>query len=35
MKNKDEWEAPSHEEQQLMVMKAEIEKMKQKKVQGQ
>jgi hypothetical protein len=36
MKNKDEWEAPSQEEQQLMVMKAEIEELKQKKTsQGQ
>jgi hypothetical protein len=32
MKNKDKWEAPSQEEQQLMVMKAEIEEMKQKKL---
>jgi hypothetical protein len=36
MKNKNECEAPSHKEQQLMVMRAEIEEMKQKKsVQGQ
>jgi hypothetical protein len=36
MKNKDEWEAPSQEEQQLMVMKAEIKELKQKKTsQGQ
>jgi hypothetical protein len=31
MKNKDEWEAPSQEEQQLMVMRAEIEELKNKK----
>jgi hypothetical protein len=31
MKNKDEWEAPSQEEQQLMVMRAEIEELKHKK----
>jgi hypothetical protein len=36
MKNKNEWEAPSQEEQQLMVMRAEIDKLKQKKpAQGQ
>jgi hypothetical protein len=27
MKNKDEWEVPSQEEQQLMVMRAEIEEL--------
>jgi hypothetical protein len=36
MKNKNEWEAPSQEEQQLMVMRAKIEEMKQTKAaQGQ
>jgi hypothetical protein len=36
MKNKNEWEAPSQEEQQLMVMRAEIDELKQKKpAQGQ
>jgi hypothetical protein len=36
MKNENKCEAPSHNEQQLMVMRAEIEEMKQKKsVQGQ
>jgi hypothetical protein len=36
MKNENEWEAHSQEEQQLMVMRAEIDKLKQKKpAQGQ
>jgi hypothetical protein len=36
MKNENEQEAPSQEEQQLMVMRAEIDELKQKKpVQGQ
>jgi hypothetical protein len=36
MKNKNEWEATSQEEQQLMVMRVEIDELKQKKpAQGQ
>jgi hypothetical protein len=31
LKNKNEWEAPSQEEQQLMAMKVELEEMKGKK----